>query len=404
MSEVSTGIIEPPGPSPKPLPQLAHARPTLLHSGTGVSLFHAQHAIAAAFPLVAGLLLFGWRALLVLALVMGSNLLGTVAWRWVGRRGAQIYVGHSQWLAMLLAMMLPPHLAGRTEALWAIPVSAGLLLAILTWTLGGLGSGRIHPALVAFLLLIVVFGERIEPSLILQRHAVPLGDLLDAPEEPLTISPAEAWVRAPRVGTTDALRVAPAQERLWEFTTGSSQPDRSWLSLEGLLRDRLPPLEDMILGGHPRTIGTASGIGVIIGGLFLLYRGLIDYRIPLLIVVSAFASLLVLPIPVVITDIEPMWRWMIWRDPGVGWGLAITFVNYELLSSPLLFTAFFLATAPSLRPMHRRARTIYAILVGVTCAAMQLYTSVFYGPYLALLLVSLLSPILDAITRPRTLV
>src|SRR5690606_33657250 len=157
----------------------------------------------------------------------------------------------------------------------------------------------------------VVFGERIEPSLILQRHAVPLGDLLDAPEEPLTTSPAEAWVRAPRVGTTDALRVAPAQERLWEFTTGSSQPDRSWLSLEGLLRDRLPPLEDMILGGHPRTIGTAGGIGVIIGGLFLLYRGLIDYRIPLLIVVSAFASLLVLPIPVVITDIEPMWRWMI---------------------------------------------------------------------------------------------
>jgi Na+-translocating ferredoxin:NAD+ oxidoreductase RnfD subunit len=54
--------------------------------------------------------------------------------------------------------------------------------------------------------------------------------------------------------------------------------------------------------------------------------------------------------------------------------------------------------------MTRRARTIYAILIGVGTAAIQLYVSVSIGPYLALLAVSLLTPTLDKLFRPRTLV
>ena len=82
----------------------------------------------------------------------------------------------------------------------------------------------------------------------------------------------------------NAVASVPASQFLSEYTTGRVSPDRVWLSLEGLLRDRLPPLEDLILGAHPGPIGTTSAIAVIVGGLLLLYRGVIDYRIPLLIV------------------------------------------------------------------------------------------------------------------------
>ncbi len=143
---------------------------------------------------------------------------------------------------------------------------------------------------------------------------------------------------------------------------------------------------------------------VIIGGLFLLYRGLIDFRIPLLICVAAYGALLVLPIPVVITESGAQWRWLALREPGVGWPMALTFANYELMAGPALFMAFFLATSPAVRPMARRGRMLFAILVGILTAAMQLYASVSFGPYLALLLVSLLTPLMDRFFRPRPLV
>jgi hypothetical protein len=54
--------------------------------------------------------------------------------------------------------------------------------------------------------------------------------------------------------------------------------------------------------------------------------------------------------------------------------------------------------------MARRARAIYAILTGILAAAFQLYIAVSIGPYLALLATSLLTPTLDKVFRPRTLV
>jgi electron transport complex protein RnfD len=174
--------------------------------------------------------------------------------------------------------------------------------------------------------------------------------------------------------------------------------------LEALLRDRMPPLEDLIIGGAPAPIGTGCAIAIIIGGLFLLYRGMIDYRIPLLIFLAAYISMLVLPIPIVIRAASRDWKWLAIHDPSVGWPLALTLVNYEVMASPLLFMAFFLATAPSVRPLPRRGRVIYAILIGVAAAAAQLYISVAIGPYVALLAVSMLTPYLDRWFRARTLV
>ena len=55
---------------------------------------------------------------------------------------------------------------------------------------------------------------------------------------------------------------------------------------------------------------------------------------------------------------------MAFRRPDVGWAAGVTFANYELMASPLLFVAFFIATAGPVRPMAVRARIIYALLIG----------------------------------------
>lgn len=162
-------------------------------------------------------------------------------------------------------------------------------------------------------------------------------------------------------------------------------------------------------------IGATCAVAIIIGGLYLLYRGIIDFRVPVCIFIGALTALLTLPIPILIRDDGPEWRWLAFRThpvmsamgtrfEQVGWAKMITFANYEIMIGPIVLMAFFLATAPAVRPMARRARVIYGLLVGVLAAGMQLYVSISWGPYLALLVVSLLTPALDRMFRQHPLV
>jgi Na+-translocating ferredoxin:NAD+ oxidoreductase RnfD subunit len=401
------------GLPPKSPPWL---RVDLTHSGIDVSKYTSMHVLGALFPVTAGLMLYGWRALGVLLLVVASAAVGVFLWRRVGRRGCQVRYDQSLWLALLLGLTLPAHLfSGMNQsgngAPWPILPAAGIALVAFIWALGGTGSGRIHPVLVAHLLVVVLFQDMLVPHYALQRKNIFSGDVLNAylpvPRNDDSMRTKSPWTSEVGNPLVDATWSEPASQRLETYTSGLAAPERAWTSLESLLRDRMPPLEDIIVGGQPAAIGNGSAIALIIGGLFLLYRGLIDYRIPLLIFTAAMIWLLVLPIPVVITEDSERWQWVAVHAQNMGphrVGLAITFANYEIMASPLLFCAFFLATAPSVRPMACRARIIYALLIGTFAAAFQLYVSVSIGPYLALLAVSLATPTLDKLFPPRTLV
>jgi Na+-translocating ferredoxin:NAD+ oxidoreductase RnfD subunit len=402
----------------------------LTHSGVAMSRYISMHVLGALFPVTAGLMLYGWRAAGAMVLVVGSAGIAASIWRHIGLRGGRLRIDHTLWMALLLALMLPAHLASTHDPvadtnafLWPMLPASGIVLVILMWALGGAGAGRIHPVLIAYLLLCVLFQDFLTPRYTLRREHAFGGDVLDAPggakldsrvvtTRPSSLMPIEpiqqsrpAWIAAPlNLDQFEATRTIPAAERLESFTAGHQAPERAFISLESLVRDRLPPLEDLIVGGQPAAVGLGSAIALIIGGLFLLYRGLIDYRVPLLIFTSAFVCFLILPVPVVITESARISRWFALRDSSVGLALGVTFANYELMASPLLFMGFFLATAPAVRPLVRRARAIYALLVGVATALFQLYVSVTIGPYLALLGISLLSPTLDRMFRPRALV
>jgi Na+-translocating ferredoxin:NAD+ oxidoreductase RnfD subunit len=329
--------------------------------------------------------------------VVGSTAAAIAFWRRIGPRGRMIHFSHGLWFAILLAIMLPAHLtieppAGR--ALWPILPVAGLVLVILLWLFGGMGGGHVHPVVATYLLLVICFGAALVPHRILNRSHVVTGDLARSGPADARALHNEPWIDR-RSSPTDADYDEPTAERLLRYTSGRQEVRaRKWLDLQGLLRDSMPPLEDFIIAGEPGALGTSSVIAVIIGGLFLLYRGMLDYRIPLLTCASAYGALLLFPIPAVIEN-GPKWSWAAFRTTANGWSVGLTFANYEMMASPLIFTAFFLATSGAIRPMTRRGRTIYAIALGATAAAFQLYVSVSFGPYLALLIVSLLTPELD---------
>jgi hypothetical protein len=387
---------------PNPLPPVAH-------SGLAVPGYYLMHAMGSLFPLTAGLMLYGWRAAWVMLAVLLSATGAFIAWRRVGTLGHQLRLVHVIWLAALLALMLPAHIVTfspgpRGDAPWPLLPAAGVILVMLMWMVGGLGAGRVHPVLVAFLLLNALFFAELRPTCVLQRHRLLAGDVRDcAGPQAGGVSP-EPWYRRPPVPGRDAVFAPSVAERLIAYTRGAERPERGMLRLQGLLSERLPPLEDLIVGGQPGAIGTSSAVAVIVGGLFLLYRGLIDYRVPLLIMAAAYVALLVLPVPARISDDRAHWSWFVMRQGDVDWGTALTFVHYEIMASPLLFTALFLAPDPSIRPMTRRARTLYALTAGFLAAPAMLYVSVSVGPYLALFAASLLTPMLDRWFRPEPLV
>lgn len=377
--------------------------------------------MGAGFPAVTGLLLFGWRALAMLLLMLPVSIAAFMIWRRIGSRGRQLHLSHTLWLTLLLWLMLPAHLLGgptiAKAGAWAIPICASILLVMTIWLLGGVGAGRIHPVLVTFLLLVAAFDQLMSPVAVLQRQRLFSGDLARAapPSPPAHAYMKEGYLKTPPVPNADALLIEPASARLLAFTSGQKRPGRSWLTLESLLRDEMPPLEDLIIGGQPGPIGATCAVSIIIGGLFLLYRGIIDFRVPVCVFAGALVALLTLPIPVLIRDDGPQWHWLAFRvhpfvtgagSPfeTIGWAKMVTFANYEIMIGPMALTAFFLATAPTLRPMARRARVIYGLLVGIAAAGMQLYVSISFGPYLALLIVSLLTPLLDRMFRQHPLV
>jgi electron transport complex protein RnfD len=388
--------------------RLPHSRPTpsrfiiVTHGGANVTGVTTMNILATVFPISAGLMLYGWRALGVMSTVVVGALIASIVWKRIGRRGAQLRYDHIIGFSLLLALMLPAHLFSRE--LWPILPAGSILLVVFTWLLGGVGSGRVHPVLASFLVLMVFFQDSLQPTYVLRWQSAFLGDVLNAtPLEPSTRFTVP-WIARNVPDPFDATKSTPPATQLETFTGGRLVPERDWTSLEALLRDRMPPLEDLMLGGQPAPIGLSSAVAVIIGGLFLLYRGLIDFRVPLIATAVAFACFLILPVPLVITESSQQWSWFIGASPNVGWAVALTFANYELLATPLLFTVFFLATAPAVRPLVRRARVIYAIMLAVLASALQLYVSANVGAYLALLAVSLLAPLLDRLFRPRTLV
>jgi Na+-translocating ferredoxin:NAD+ oxidoreductase RnfD subunit len=390
--------------------QTAASRPLIASAvpsgGMGVGGFYFTQFLGAIFPLTAGFVLYGWHAVVTTLVVVGSAAATVAFWRRVGPRGRMLHYPQALWMALLLALMLPAHLAGDVYAgqmLWPILPVAGLVLVILLWLLGGLGSGHVHPVVAAYLLLVICFGGALVPHRVLNQSHLLTGELFHTGPADSRDLHNEPWISR-RSSTSDADYLEPTAERLTRYTSGRQAVGaRRWMDIQGLLRDSMPPLEDFIIAGQPGPIGISSVIAVIIGGLFLLYRGIIDYRIPLLTCLTAYAALLFLPIPAVI-DNGPQWRWAAFGTPANGWSIGLTFVNYEMMASPLIFIAFFLATSATVRPMSRRARTVFGILLGLSCAASQLYLSVSFGPYLALLVVSQITAPLDRVFRVRPLV
>lgn len=140
----------------------------------------------------------------------------------------------------------------------------------------------------------------------------------------------------------------------------------------------LPSLWDMLLGLHSGQIGEVCSIAIIIGFIYLVARRVIHFETPLIFVGTVFV------LSMIITN-----------DP--------TLALYEILSGGLLIGAVFMATDYTTTPITRSGRMLFALGAGIITVVIRFYGSYPEGVSFAILIMNILSPYLERLTKKRPL-
>ncbi len=357
--------------------------------------------LALSLPLLAALALFGWRVGAAWLMVLLGGFMGrAMIWRmqsWVATPGRVTLVAHS----LLITLFFPATLLDIDQRLfddnarWPALLGAGMLLSLTTWIIRRSGTARFHPVPLTLLLMAACGAQLVQTHRVLQREDAFAGDVLDRPV-PRSTATAEPWYGTAPVRDARVWEVFPAaSERLSDFLHGVAPIGRPPQTISRLVSDDLPPLEDLVIGGHPTRAGCASAVAIMIGGLFLIYRGVVSFRVPLLMLAACYVAMMILPMPTVVGQDELTRRWLVPFNHRVGWAMGITLIHYIFAASPILLTTLMLAVLPGIRPIGLRAGGVYAILFGVLCAVCTVFVSFNYGAILALSMTQLLTPTLD---------
>jgi hypothetical protein len=344
-----------------------------------------------------GLFVLGWRATLAVVTVILVAMALRRAMRQERLPAPRRWPPTWPLETLLLCGMLPADLAaaatpgGRpNEFPWMVLPSAAIVLVLMQRIRQALPWPSFDPVVVTLLLLHVALGPALDPRAALDRDAMLRGDLVASVDAP---TPDEAWFQRP--GAPDdapGLRVPWAARRLDDYLSGrlDAADAARGSNLDSLIRDKLPPIEDLMLLGHPMPIGATSGIALLGLLLWASYRKLIDWRTPLVSLAACYVCLAILPTPTSISVDGRNWRALPAAHVDVGVATGLTFVHYLIFASPTLYVFGLIAARGDVRPLHGRATLAWAAMLGAANAAAMLYVSVILGP----LLVALPAPVL----------
>lgn len=137
-----------------------------------------------------------------------------------------------------------------------------------------------------------------------------------------------------------------------------------------------PALMDMFIGNMGGCIGEVSTLAIILGGIYLIYRKVIDPKVPL-IYIATIAILLVV------------------------FNKSANNLLEQLLSGGLFLGAFFMATDYVTIPVTPKGRVIFAVGCGFLTAIIRVFGGYPEGVSYAILLMNLTVPLIEEKIRPK---
>lgn len=134
-------------------------------------------------------------------------------------------------------------------------------------------------------------------------------------------------------------------------------------------------LLDMFLGTRPGCLGETCAIALLIGGAYLLIRKVISPSIPLTFIGTVAVFMLI---------------------AGNG---DLSYLGYNLLGGGLLIGAIFMATDYATCPLTSKGKIIYGIGCGLVASLIRQFGSYNEGVSFAIILMNLLVPHIDNLTK-----
>lgn len=145
--------------------------------------------------------------------------------------------------------------------------------------------------------------------------------------------------------------------------------------IKGSATGQLPSIMDMFLGNIPGCIGETSSILLILGGIYLIYRGTIKWIIP----VCYIGTVAVLALIV---------------DGG-------SMLPYHVFGGGLMLGAFFMATDYATSPITDKGKVIYAVGAGIITMLIRKVGGYPEGVSYSILLMNIVTPMIDKYVTPK---
>jgi electron transport complex protein RnfD len=279
---------------------------------------------------VCGVYFFGWNALWVVLVSVASAVAVEALLQVLMKRKVTALDGSAAVTGLLLALNLPP-----SVPLWLPLIGSAFAIAIVKQCFGGLGYNFINPALAARAFLMVSW--------------LPLMTTWTAP------------IRTIGQASVDTLSSATPLALLKAGTPLT----------HGYL--------DLAIGNVGGCIGETSAIALLIGGIYLLARRVIDWRIPGVYVATVAA-----------------FTWIA-GPQGLFTGDAL----YNILSGGLMLGAIYMATDYVTSPITNGGKIVFALGCGIFTSVIRLWGGYPEGVSYSILLMNLVVPLLDRAFQPK---
>jgi electron transport complex protein RnfD len=331
-------------PAPGPKPKKAEVGPRFLvsssphmHDGRTVAQIMRLVILALAPAALYSIYIFGLDALRVYVLSIASAILYEALAQKVMKRPVTIKDSSAALTGLLVAMNLP-----ATAPWWLILIGNFFAIVIAKQLYGGLGYNPFNPALVGRVVLLISFPVQMTAR----------------------------WVTPSKFGT-DAVTTATPLTQMKESLATLGHIDIQF-GREQIL--------DLLLGNRAGSLGETSVILLALGGLFLILKKVISWRIPVMYIGAVW----------VITDIFYMIDPTHYANP-----------SFHVITGGLFLGAFFMATDYVSSPVTKRGMLIFGAGCGVITVLIRLWGAYPEGVSFAILLMNATTPLIDRYTRPK---
>jgi electron transport complex protein RnfD len=324
-----------------------------LHAARSVEQI-MRNVIYALLPLCAfGVYAFGLSAAVLVAVVTASCLGTEQLFNRLAGRASTLGDWSATITGILLALTLPPGLP-----LWMGAVAGFVAIALGKALFGGLGFNVFNPALVGRAFAQAAFPVAITtwtPPFLEGRFAHFIPSSLAFP------------------------LMAPGPDRVWAGIPVDAVSGATPLALQKFERV-VTANPDLFLGTVSGSLGETSAVLILLCGAYLAARRMLDWRIPVAVLLSAAAA-----------------TWLFYAYDPARYPTPL----FMLLSGGLMLGAVFMATDMVGSPVTPLGVWIYGTLIGTVTIVIRLFGGLPEGVMYAILLGNAATPLIEAVTQPR---